>query len=130
MRCGGMCTHSEVLLQRVSILLLQVERRGQGCGCNSNENKECTHMDHEIRGYITGTVCGGITTCSSIMSMTYGCLKDLPCLTYLTRTHLLAYPTIILLHDLNEVMSLDKTTKLRRNKKKIMNNFNTLTSKF
>lgn len=38
-----MCTHSEVLLQRVSILLLQVEGREEGRGCNSNGNKECTH---------------------------------------------------------------------------------------
>lgn len=42
MRCWGMCTHSEVLLQRVSILLLQVEGREEGRGCNSNGNKECT----------------------------------------------------------------------------------------
>lgn len=34
MRCRGMCTHSEVLLQRVSILLLQVEGREEGCGWN------------------------------------------------------------------------------------------------
>lgn len=39
----GMCTHSEVLLQRVSILLLQVEGREEGRGCNSNGNRERTH---------------------------------------------------------------------------------------
>ncbi len=38
-----MCTHGEVLLQRVSILLLQVEGREEVRGCNSNGNKECTH---------------------------------------------------------------------------------------
>lgn len=37
-RCGGMCTHSEVLLQRVSILLLQVDRKEVGRGCDSDGN--------------------------------------------------------------------------------------------
>lgn len=45
MRCWGMSTHSEVLLQWVSILLLQVEGREEGRGCNSDGNKERTHMD-------------------------------------------------------------------------------------
>lgn len=44
----GMCTHSEVLFQWVSILLLQVEEWVEQCGCNSNGNKKRTNMDHEI----------------------------------------------------------------------------------
>lgn len=47
-----MCTYSEVLLQRVSILLLQVEGREEGRGCNSNGNKSA-HTDNEIQGYIS-----------------------------------------------------------------------------
>lgn len=53
MRCRGMCTHGEVLLQRVSALLLQVEGGGvvgwggegggEGSGRDSDGNKECTH---------------------------------------------------------------------------------------
>lgn len=39
-RGGGMSTHGEVLLQRVSILLLQVGREEVGRGCDSDE---CTH---------------------------------------------------------------------------------------
>lgn len=35
-RCGGTCTHGEVLLQRVSMLLLQVDRKEVGRGCDSD----------------------------------------------------------------------------------------------
>lgn len=37
-----MSTHSELLLQRVSILLLQVGEEEDRRGCDGNGNKECT----------------------------------------------------------------------------------------
>lgn len=42
-RCGGMRTHGEVLLQRVSTLLLQVDRKEVGCGCDSDGKSAHTH---------------------------------------------------------------------------------------
>ena len=61
MRCCGMCTHSEVLLQWVSILLLRVEGGRRDMGVTVMETKSA-HTDHEIQGYITGTACNRIRT--------------------------------------------------------------------
>lgn len=60
MGCGGMCTHGEVLLQRVSVLLLQVDRRevGRGCGRDGNsarvddETRRHQHEKQQQRGKV------------------------------------------------------------------------------
>lgn len=53
-RGWGTCTHSEVLLQRVSILLLWVEGGEEGHGCDGNGDKEYTTRTMRYRGHITG----------------------------------------------------------------------------
>lgn len=54
-RCGGRCTHGKVLLQRVSIVLLQVDRKEVGRGCEVME-AECTHGQWDMETWACDTI--------------------------------------------------------------------------